>query len=248
MKWLFFISVYTISLSVCGQKVNSDFKKLRIGFSFSPDMGNRIFTDDNQDGLFKFTEYRDDYKFGYTTGFSLCYNTNRNWGFEIGIQYANKGYQSSTSDLLYGDYIGGNRIYDTQDPVIETYIGRYNFHYLDVPLRALWIVGEGNLRFVSSIGITSNFLMGVTETSILELENGNRPRHTFVRSDEYKSFGLSPTLSLGLDYHLGEMFQLRVEPTFRYGLIESGDPRYFSNFHEHLISAGLNFTCYYTLK
>lgn len=248
MKKLFFICALASSLAVTGQQADRDFNQLQLGILFSPDISNRVLTDEDQDGLFKFTENSSDPKLGFTTGFALAYNVSARWGFEIGIQFSNKGYEMSTSDLIFGDYIGGNRFYETQDPPIATYIRRLNYHYLDIPLRAIWITGQGNWRFVSSIGITSNFLLKVNEVNILELENGNRPRSTFRLPDEYNHFGLSPTLSVGVNYQLGDRFNLRAEPTLRYGLIETGSESGFSNYHEHLWSLGLNFICYYTLK
>lgn len=247
MKQLIFIYALAISLSAYGQEAAPGFNKFQLGLMFSPDISNRVLRDQNQEGLFKFAENDTDWKPGFTTGLVLCYNSSASWGFEIGVQYANMGYQMSTSDLVYGDFIGGNRIYETQDPVIDTYNRRLNYHYLGIPLRVIWSAGQGDLRFVSSIGITSNFLLKVAEVNTLELENGSTMRDTYEILNKFNGFGLSPALSLGANYRVGEVINLRLEPTLRYGLIETGAPGYSTDYSEHLLSVGLSFTCYYAL-
>jgi hypothetical protein len=248
MKQLIFICAFAIALSTSAQEAVPRFNKFQLGAVFSPDISNRVLKDQNQEGLFKFVENEADWKPGFTTGLVLCYNSSASWGFEIGVQYANMGFQMSRSDLVYGDYIGGNRIYETQDPAIDTYNRRLNYHYLGIPLRVIWSAGQGDLRFVSSIGITSNFLLKVTEVNTLELENGSTMRDTYEILNEFNGFGLSPTLSLGANYRVGEVITLRLEPTFRYGLIETGAFSDFTEDSEHLLSVGLSFTCYYALR
>jgi len=243
MRRLFLVLAWAISFSVLGHDATSDFRGLQPGLSISPDICTRTLRDVNLDGLLKFTDDGADLKIGYTTGISVLYIFSYHWGIEIGVQYSNKGYQNTSSNISYGDCIGGDIFYETQDPVIDMVTIRNNYHYFDIPLRILYQAGQNNLRFISSIGVAPNFLLNVTDVRIATYNDGNANRRVYDLPNGYNTFGLSPSLSVGMGYQMGR-FNLSGEPTFRYGLLKTRENAFYS---ENLLSAGIDFTCYISL-
>ena len=57
----------------------------------------------------------------------------------------------------------------------------------------------------------------------------------------YRRFNISPTISVGFDYKVNSRMNLRVEPTFRYGILTIID----APIHGYLYNAGLNISYYF---
>ena len=106
------------------------------------------------------------------------------------------------------------------------------------------IVNEKRIRFITSIGVATNIFLNATQTSIVEYKEGNTQRQTAEQQNDFKSFYVSPAVSFGVDYKINSRMNLRVEPTFRYGLGTIID----APIKAYLWSGGLNITCYYGLK
>jgi len=256
MKRLTTLLASIISLTAFGQdtlktKGATEFKRMMFGVNSSPDYCYRTLKNNGGNAMastvFDIRNSSEEYKIGYTAGLNACYNFSERFGIELGVQYSNKGYTYKMSDLSFGDLIGsGNGIvYSTptgQVPVEAKY--RYNFIYLDVPARAIFYLGTKKVRFVASVGVTTNILLKATLTSVSEYEDGNTKRETYDQEYDFKSLNVSPTISAGLDYSINNKLNLRAEPTFRYGLIEIID----APITAYLWNAGMNITCYYALK
>lgn len=239
-----------ISLTAFGQDNATETHKLLIGVTASPDICFR--TLQNTDGssttdmIIDLRNDNESPKFSYSTGLSFCYNLTRHWGIETGLQYSNKGFKFVNSDPTFSDQIDPRYgfIYTPQGPTPTKITFIYNFNYLDIPLRTIFTVGNRKVRFISSVGITTNILISATNTSIVEYENADTDRKTQEQGYDYKTVNFSPTASVGIDWQLCDKFNLRVEPTFRYGLLKIID----APITEYLWSGGLNLTCYYALK
>jgi hypothetical protein len=119
-----------------------------------------------------------------------------------------------------------------------------NFIYADIPLKIFFRHGEKRIQFISGIGITTNFLIKVTQTNIFKYKNGEVERKTEKQPYDFRSINISPTVSFGIAYQLTSKLNLRAEPAFRYGIIKITD----TPITAYLWSAGLNFSCYYALK
>ena len=242
---LFFLSCFITTAN--GQE---EFNKWMIGVNLSSDYCYRTLKLNNDNYKFVLASWNENEqgKFGYTTGIVVNMNRNNHFGFEAGIQYSNKGYARKKMELTFSDPIDPRYgfVYDsTQSEALPSYLKiNYNFYYVDIPLRVFYAFGEGKLRCITSLGITTSIFQKSTITFIKEFGDGSKEKETHEDDKEYKSINLSPTASIGLDYRLSDKFHIRAEPTFRYGILKIID----APITGYLWNAGLNISCYYSLK
>lgn len=256
MKQLTTIAAMVISLAAFSQdnlesKVATKFKRLLFGVNISPDYCYRTLK--NNDGssiasiLIDLHNKKQEFKIGYTAGLNICYSVSKKWEVELGVQYSNKGYSYKNSEFTFGDMIDPRFgfVYttnNTQAPTNVKFI--YNHIYLDVPVRAIFSFGEKRIHFVTSVGVEMNILLKATQTSVWGYENGDTKRETHDQPYNYKTYNISPTVSVGLDYKISNKINLKAEPTFRYGLLKIIE----APITAYLWNGGLNITCYYAIK
>ena len=244
MKRLTLLLLTIFSLTAYGQdtlksKPTRDFKRILIGVNFSPDYCFRTLK--NNDGSSSSTfvmnsrNDREIAKFGYTASLNLCFNFTEHIGLETGIQYSNKGYQTKMQDLFWGQP-------DPSLPTKAKFV--YSDLYIDIPLKANFTFGKRKFKFCSSAGLTTNIFIKETSTSIQEFSNGDTKKQTSKTIFSYKRVDLSPRVSIGLDYKINNRMNLKVEPTFRYGVLKIIDTPVTG----YLWNAGLNISYYFGLR
>jgi len=247
-----FMLIYSLT-AFCQEPVSTatvEVKKLQIGVNISPDYCDRILINSSgNEDLASTIELFNDMetgKFSFTSGLNLNYKVNRKFGLETGIQYSNKGFAFRMDDLFFGDQIDPRYgfVYDSiSGPIPSSIKYRYSFHYIDIPIKVFVTLGEKRLKFVTGIGITTNILLKATQTYISEFENGDKERDTRKQPNDPNPINFSGTASAGVAYNLSNALEMRIEPTFRYGLLKLFD----SEIASHLWNGGLNISCYYTL-
>jgi hypothetical protein len=238
MKQLLILVTTLASLPVQGQDTNPT-QKILIGFSFSPDYSTRTLK--NNDGspssdlVIKSRNDIEGAKFGYTTGLNVCFNFSQLVGFETGIQFSNKGYNTKSQDLIYFP----------PSPSSPTKVKTiYAYQYIGIPLKAKFSFGKSKVRFISSIGFITNLLLSVKQTNNFEYSNGKTEKKTQSTTSGFKKVDISPIISVGIDYKLNNKIHLMAEPSFRYGVVKTKD----APVTENLWNAGLNVGFYYALK
>jgi hypothetical protein len=215
----------------------TDFKRVQIGFNISPDLCFRTLKGNENSATSNFVmknnKQRETLKVAYTARLNVCYNIKKSIGIETGIQYSNKGFQTKLDKVVPL----------VPDPALFNqfkYI--FNYHYLDFPLKVNFTFGENKVRFFSSAGITTNLFLKQIQTNVYHFPDRTIRTSNPTRYD-YKKVNLSPTISIGIDYKINEKMNLRIEPTFRYGVIAiSDDP-----VTDYLYNGGLNISYYYGL-
>ncbi len=220
----------------------ADFKKFQVGINVSPDYSFRVLK--NNDGSAYSNDViksRNSYevpKLSYTAGLDLTYNFKKHIGIEIGIQYSNKGYQTRMQDLILGSMIDPRRgfAYSTTGPVPTQGKIIYNDYYLDIPLKANFTLGEKKIRFIVSAGIVTNIFLKETVTSVFDYQDGSHTRKTTASGYDYNQLDISPMISAGINWKLNNRSDLKIEPTFRYGVLKIIDAPVTG----YLWSAGLN--------
>ncbi len=213
------------SLLLIANAANAQDHKFQVGVNATPE-----FSKINIDGIKGF--YLP--KFGYTFGASFVYNFTNNLGLEVGLQYMNKG--SKTEKIIFTDHLGlpwgnGN----------DYAVFYYSYNYLAVPLKLNVLLGKQKVRFVGSVGVDTWILLNAT---IRNVEYKDHKRVSSSSSSELMNnsnpINISPILSVGIDWKLTDFLNLRVEPTFRYGLLNV-----YNTTSSKMISAGLNVGLYY---
>jgi hypothetical protein len=208
------------------------FKRFEIGISSSPEICYRtLLNNDGSQNSTSIINYRNEnetVKMGYTGGLHLGYNFNERFGFQTGIQYANRGFSTKKID------IAGSLM----DPVIvipESFKYNYNYHYLEIPTKVNFSFGTNRMRLTTSAGVSSAFLIKQSRTYIGYYKD-TTTRQDITSIDTYNRFNLFATISAGIEMRISPIISIKVEPTFRYGLLKITD----TPVSGHWYSGGLN--------
>lgn len=216
---------------------SSDPKRILIGISVSPDICYRTLR--NNDGssssdlIIDLRNQQEIYKIGSTAGLIASYSFTDFFSLETGLQYSNKGFRTKEQDVI---------IVEPEEDLPQKTRFIYNFHYIDIPVKANFVIGKKNVRFVTSVGLTTNFLLKETQTSILIYQD-HTDRNTDLTNYTHKKVNISPTISAGIDYKLNSRMNLRIMPVFRYGILKIIDAPVTG----YLYSGGLNISYYFIL-
>jgi hypothetical protein len=194
----------------------STFKRFEIGISAAPEICYRtLLNNDGSENSTSIIHYRNEnetVKMGYTGGLHLGYNFNERFGFQTGIQYANRGFSTKKID------IAGSLM----DPVIvipESFKYNYNYHYLEIPTKVNFSFGTNRMRLTTSAGVSSAFLLKQNRTYIGYYKD-TTTRQDITSIDTYNRFNLFATISAGIEMRISPIISVKVEPTFRYGLLK----------------------------
>ena len=238
MKHLTILTITLAALTAKGQDTNQT-QKILIGFNFSPDYSFRTLQNDDgrpsTDLVINSRNNIEVAKFGYTTGLNVRFNCSQFVAFETGLQFSNKGYKTKNLNLIYS-------IPEPGSPIKAEFM--YAYQYIGIPLQAKLSFGKSKVRFVSSIGVMTNFLLNIKQTAKYEYANGITEKKSQSSKSGFKTVDISPMISVGIDYKLNNKIHLLAEPTYRYGVVKTKD----APVTEHLWNVGLNLGLLYALK
>ncbi len=229
MRYLFlFAIIIFVSLNSYAQR------KLKIGINFSPDYCYRILkvdsTNNHTKSLMNYRNETEIPKISFSTSINLLYQFSNNFELETGLQYSNNGYRTKKSKVNGFDYYF-----------------KYSFHQLNLPVRIIYKTNwEKKMQFTSSVGIATSYLFKYQTITFLSENNEKfeRKAYDYTKIYNYKEINFMPTVSIGIDYVINNKFNLKLEPTFRYGLVKIIK----TPITERLWNVGLNMGFYYTLK
>jgi len=241
MKYLTFCLLTLTIFCSYGQEKNTDvkhseFKRVQIGFNVSPDICYRTLKNTNgsslSDSNIEQRNNRETIKLGYTAGLNVCFNINKSIGLKTGVQYSNKGYQTKFQDLIF----------EQPDPSLPNKVKFiYNFHYIDIPVKANFTIGnKKRFSFFTSAGIITNILIKESQTVVSEYSD-RTDRKIESTNYGYNKLNISPAISIGVDYKINTKMNLRIEPTFRYGVLKLID----ASVTTYLYSGGININYYF---
>jgi hypothetical protein len=173
-------------------------------------------------------------KLGYTFGLNTAYQFNQFFSLETGVHYSNKGCQTSIIDLSFFEP-------DPSNPNLAQFI--YNYHFIDIPLKANFTLGSRKIRFFTSVGLTTNFFIKETQTNVYVYSDRTEINTISPNFTDFRKVNFTPTLSTGIDWSLHPNVNLRVEPNFQYSALTLTNTPSTGN----LFSAGLKMSVYYRL-
>lgn len=215
-----------ISMLVKAQETEETFNKYQIGVNFSTDYSKII------PNTFLLDEQG---KIGFTTGINGVYNLNKNIGIELGVQYANKGERTKKMTLTLIDDNTNNQIVKNNSYII------HNENYIDIPVKVNYSLGSKKLKFLSSLGISTNIYLNSVYKTYLENELYSKNN---LQISEFKSVCLSGIGSLGVGYKFNSKSLLKFEPTFRLSIFNIVNS---SSINYSIVNPGLNIGYYYSL-
>jgi hypothetical protein len=225
-KSLLIILILSTSLSF-GQNKSSlsenTSKGFQLGLTASPDYCFRTMPN-----------YFEVPKLGYTFGLNTAYQFNQFFSLETGLHYSNKGTQTSMLDLVF---IQPEPLVPNQAKYI------YNYHFIDIPLKANFTLGSRKIRFFTSVGLTTNFFIKETQTNVYVYSDRTEINTISPNFTDFRKVNFTPTLSTGIDWSLHPNVNLRVEPNFQYSVFTLTKTPSTGN----LFSAGLKMSVYYRL-
>ena len=250
---LIFGSISAKSQDILPQQSEAQKSRFSIGAYFSPDAADiYLQSTDNKQSTEDFIENRNSretMKFGYTTGLSVVYLLNEKFSLETGLEYSNKGYQTKKVGLNFGVGQGLSNpprgfVFDEGSETATDVRFVYHYQYAGIPVKLNYTVGNGKWRFISSIGLTAEYLMRASSTTVLYYDEERPNRENDIDDQDYNTFNLSPSISAGVDYQLNPRMSLRAMPTFRAGLLKIMDDTPVTGY---LYSAGVQLGWYMTL-
>ena len=220
--------------------------RFSVGVNVSPDYTYRRLTNNDgsssSDVIIGLRDKLETAKAGYTIGICALLRKSARLGFEIGLQYSNKGYAFGKTDLVFSPVIDPRYNLPYSTGPIYTVVN-YNYHYLDIPVRVIYNLGGRKIKFIASVGVATNVLVNAPPTAIFEGDTSGTGAQA-GQGYEFRKLNLSPHVALGFNYRVSENVDLCVEPTFRYGLLKIID----APITGYLWNAGLIITGYYTFR
>lgn len=166
---------------------------------------------------------------GYTAGADLSYFIKEQFAISLGVNYSLKGYINKSISLS-----------DANGNIIGNGYFKYNYNYIELPLKANFIVGKKKVRFLVGAAATCSFLLYQQTNSKYEYNDGTKVISKGKPNYIYNPFNLFLTGSIGVDIALGKKVGLKIEPSYSYGLFQTID----APITEYLWGAGLNIGCY----
>ncbi len=241
MKQIFLLSILFLALpSVLFSQDKADSPKptsapsgkLQIGLSFSPNVSFRKLT--AEESFRKLKESRDEYEiptFGFTSGIQFLYSFHPKWSLQVGATFTKAGYQSKYETVRVNQPEPGT-------PLKMKY--RFEYHYLDLPVKLNYTIGRNNLKFFGSAGFCTHYFLN--ENYISTVVYADRTTESIQpTTDTYRKLYGSILVSAGVDWQLHPQFNVRLEPIFRYGVNSINE----TPVRGYLWSAGLDCSVFY---
>jgi hypothetical protein len=205
------------------------FRKFQVGVNYSMDRCYRVIKYSPVSDIINSMEIP---KGSYTFGLNFCYNLSKKIGLETGIQFSNKGFQ--TTDVILN--------FAQPEPSLpDKFKNIYNFNYLDIPLKANLTFGKKKIRFISSVGIVTNLLVNSNITTVKTFKDHTEYKTNPISMVVIQKINLSPMLSFGIDFKMNDRMNLKIEPTLRFGVLKITD----APTSDYLYNGGINFSYYF---
>jgi hypothetical protein len=245
-KILFILQL--LSIGAFGQETTVKTKRWAVGITLSPDYCYRTLGATGNGSLWE--SVLNGYnnleipKFGYTAGLNVMYTLNKHFSIDAGVQYSNKGYAYDLSTLVFGDMIDPRFGFTYTVPSMVADHWFYNFNFLEIPLRLVYLKGEKKTQLTASIGITPSIFLNANERIVnSETGTGQTITETIDLGNNYTKVSWSPTISAGVQYNANDRLCIRAEPMYRYGLTSIHE----GSIKRYLWNIGLALSCYYKL-
>jgi len=238
MKSILSIVALLFSSVVFGQSADSTgWKSVKVGVVFAPEYCYRLLNYHPSNGWVEdLRNNEEEATFGFTTGLGFKMNLSSKFVFESGLFYSIKGEQIKSKDL---EWASPNPDFPVNSKA------KYHFKYIELPLKAQYLIGSGRLKGFVSAGVAVN-IFSEKETKIISASaDGHSTSEPSVVDLGYLKFNVAAVLGVGMTYDLTRRFSISVEPVYKRFLnsIVVDDQA-----KEYPYSFGANFGVYYAIK
>lgn len=222
MKHLSTILLLFIGLSLNAQE---SFIRFYVGASYSPDVAFRFLINSEGSefisGFIEALNERDRPKFGMTTSLNAGFHVNKRLAIELGVGYSNRGFGTDPIELIYSDMIDPRFgfVYTPNPSSPATVQHDYDFHYLDVPVAAVFKLQFGKFVLAPRVGVTLNVLINSTVTQTRTLLNGEIERQTEDAAGDFYPVNITPILGIGFGIALNDRITIMASPKFKLGVV-----------------------------
>jgi hypothetical protein len=241
---ILFLSISFVGLS----QTNSTKKENRfaIGFNYSVDRTFRVLklSDGlNSQSVKDSRDAREEPSINYTTGLGFSYSFTKRLNAEIGVLYAQTGYQTKESNLSFSNIQDPRRGFSVDVsnlPLTENLIVKQNYLNIPIKIRA-FLIGK-KVKFFLEGGLSTNIYLKRRLTYNWTLTNGEK-QSTSVDGDggNISKINVALVLGLGIDYYIKDNYILKLNPVYRKSINQIAD---WVN-KEYIYSFGLNLGVYY---
>ncbi len=138
-----FLLLFIFPLTLFGQQEDSiKFKKLNLGFSYSPEYSYRMIkTVTESQFLANSYDTLEVPKLGYSLGFNGIYSLNNKFALSGGLLFSDKGEKFKT-DVI---------------DAISNYKNHY--YYLDIPVKLNYTIIDSKIKFYGTLGVSTNLFL-----------------------------------------------------------------------------------------
>jgi Outer membrane protein beta-barrel domain len=239
MRKIALLLFVSIPLFTQAQKKSTQSKKLRLGVNFAPEYSYRSLSVNKKDAPIEFiVPIRNDNEkaiIGFSLGANASYQLNNLLNIEFGINYSAKGYKINAQALTFEDQLGTSGF--------GQITGSSKFHYIEIPIKLGFTFGEKKTQFIAAVGITTGFLLSNKNNLSIKYPDGNIENFTNNGGITYRKLNINPTIAVGLNHNINSKSNIKIEPTFKYGIIAIAD----APIKERLWSIGINIGYYISL-
>lgn len=234
-KALIIILILTASISFSQNSDIISTRKISYGVTFSPDYCYRTLNSEaSKQWVIDLRDSTEIAKFGFTTGISLIIKPWDRISLETGLHFSDKGEKTIILEL--------NPI-DPNDPALPTNQIKLNYHfyYLDIPIKANYIVLKGKANLFVSAGFSVN--IHLSNQTIVHFV-GSEEKQTWSNNVDLSRVNMAILIGGGIDYSINDKLNLRLEPIYRRSIIPIND----ASVKQYQYSIGANFGLFYKLK
>lgn len=212
-----------------GDSTKAEFKRFAFGVHGSPDYCFRTLKTNGTNSIFSsIVDSRNKNEvpvLGYTIGANLSYFIKKQFAISLGVNCSRKGYINESIALT-----------DVNGTVVGNGYFKYNYYYVELPLKANLIFGEKKIRFLVGAAAKPSFLLYQQTNSTFVYNDGTKAINKGKPNYIFNPFNLFLEGSVGVDIQLGKKMGVKIEPTYSYGLLQTID----APITEYLWSYGFN--------
>ena len=163
---------------------------------------------------------------------NLAYRLNKKLNIEAAVLFSDRGERTKAEQL----YVS------TAGQEAGTYAFNFHYYYLDVPVKADYFLINKKLRFYVTAGVSADFFLGATTTSLSDYKNGRERKNTSY-DPHFSNVNVGFLAGCGIRYPVGKRSTFVAEPVYRRSITAVNS----APIKGYLYSAGLTLGLYYNL-